>query len=439
MPNYLHPIKDPCNKGFFEKIGSKADRYLSWSGKSLVWKKESFAWEYDNIRKISNLDKAIKIIIGLFSLGSIPLCALVVKSIYRKSLINRVKKASNQANKKIIPIKKLNIKAAKLINKVENDEIGAMIKLGDWHQKESNDPRAVECWCKAAKMGSSKAMLKLGRHFQDRSNDKIAKDWFKRSAALDNSKAMLRLGRYSFNEGDIDNAIIWSEKAAQKNNRNAMFFLGNLFRRRKPIDNDKAFLWFKKAAELGHKEAMAALGACFFDGRGTQKDIQAAKSWFLKAIELKSELAKYNLGVLLLLDQDTNDYAEVVNLFKSEKQSPIGAINLIIAEQIQYPEKKLELVHELSRHLKRDIPQHYIIEIEAGNQRKIPCLDEELSFIYNRCLEYFYFIARKDNNPKAMLCLGVGELLLDKNNEAKKWLERAAALGDSKAAQLLNP
>ena len=50
-------------------------------------------------------------------------------------------------------------------------------------------------------------------------------------------------------------------------------------------DYGKAMEYYQPAADLGAPEAMFALGECFYEGKGTEKDLNRAAEWYRKALE----------------------------------------------------------------------------------------------------------------------------------------------------------
>lgn len=91
-PTFFQPIQDPNAAGIGKKIGSAADRYLSWQGRLLTWQGSARGWQVAKKSTHSRAEKAMKIATALFTLGLLPLIALIAKEIYRHSLLSRVKK-----------------------------------------------------------------------------------------------------------------------------------------------------------------------------------------------------------------------------------------------------------------------------------------------------------------------------------------------------------
>ncbi len=55
--------------------------------------------------------------------------------------------------------------------------------------------------------------------------------------------------------------------------------------------------WFSEAARQGLAEAQFALGACFYEGKGVEKDTDKAFYWYRKAAYQELAEAQYFLGM----------------------------------------------------------------------------------------------------------------------------------------------
>ena len=86
--------------------------------------------------------------------------------------------------------------------------------------------------------------------------------------------------------------------AAEKGNAKAQFLLGACYYNGKGVerDVDEAVRWTRKAAEQGHVEAQCSLGCAYVDGNGANKDMAEAARWFRKAAKEGYAGAQLNLG-----------------------------------------------------------------------------------------------------------------------------------------------
>lgn len=84
-------------------------------------------------------------------------------------------------------------------------------------------------------------------------------------------------------------------------------------------DFDRGFAYFKKAAEQGEATAEFGLGACYAQGWGTAKDVDAARRWFARAAThgQKEALQSFNeQGVTEIPDEFRNKDATDADLTK---------------------------------------------------------------------------------------------------------------------------
>ena len=86
--------------------------------------------------------------------------------------------------------------------------------------------------------------------------------------------------------------------AAEKGNAKAQFLLGACYYNGKGVerDVDEAVRWTRKAAEQGYVEAQCSLGCAYADGNGVDKDMAEAARWFRKAAKEGYAGAQLNLG-----------------------------------------------------------------------------------------------------------------------------------------------
>lgn len=76
----------------------------------------------------------------------------------------------------------------------------------------------------------------------------------------------------------------------------AMFCLGELYDKLK--DSFSAFEWYKKSADNNNKEAFYIVADRYYNGIGTNKNLNNAKEWFSKSAQAGSAAAMYQLGIM---------------------------------------------------------------------------------------------------------------------------------------------
>ena len=103
--------------------------------------------------------------------------------------------------------------------------------------------------------------------------------------------ALMKTGKY-------EDAVKAFRIAAEKGNAKAQFLLGACYYNGKGVerDVDEAVRWTRKAAEQGYVEAQCSLGCTYADGNGVDKDMAEAARWFRKAAKEGYAGAQLNLG-----------------------------------------------------------------------------------------------------------------------------------------------
>lgn len=89
-------------------------------------------------------------------------------------------------------------------------------------------------------------------------------------------------------------------KAANLGSSHAQLWIGNIYSRGLgvEVDNKKAVQWYLKAAEQNHTDALNNLGVAYTDGKGVAKDYEKAEAYYLKAIQYGNQQAKKNYAII---------------------------------------------------------------------------------------------------------------------------------------------
>ena len=107
------------------------------------------------------------------------------------------------------------------------------------------------------------------------------------------AKAQDELGYYYWmEEDDAEQAFYWYKKAAEQEYPTAMADLGRCYTGAyddAQIDYSKAIQLFTKAANLGCGNGYYGLSECYANGWGVEKNLEKAKEYFAKAMELGCE------------------------------------------------------------------------------------------------------------------------------------------------------
>lgn len=127
-------------------------------------------------------------------------------------------------------------------------------------------------------------------------------DWYKKAAEAENAEAQYVLGEL-YLKGDgvprsFPAAAQMFRRAAEKGNlARAQYALGLLFQRGLgvPKNEVEAVLWWQKAADQNFSAAITYVGIALLEGKGIQRDEEAARKMLERAAELDEPNAQYTL------------------------------------------------------------------------------------------------------------------------------------------------
>lgn len=161
------------------------------------------------------------------------------------------------------------------------------------------DAAGAELWLRrAATGGSADAMAKLGTLLSADGRISEGIDWLETAAARGNRMAGQQLGLLHLERGDLDEAERWLRPAAEHGLPEALCNMGVLANRRGR--NDEAERWYERAVRAGNPTAMRSLGLHL-----------ARRGAFDRAIELLTEAARRGradaMAVLGALHLDQGD------------------------------------------------------------------------------------------------------------------------------------
>jgi TPR repeat protein len=172
--------------------------------------------------------------------------------------------------------------------------------------KESKHNDAYKIFLWHSKNGNAEAQLELYRIYSlglVGKNHEKAIGWLYLSARNGNAASQNELGSLiqSGKIGGGENDILkWLNLAAEQNYPDALNNLGLYYsspsiETKNPPDYSKSFLYFRKASELNLPVAFNNLGVLYLNGLGVDKNLDVAKSYFIKGAELGDLKSKSNL------------------------------------------------------------------------------------------------------------------------------------------------
>lgn len=129
---------------------------------------------------------------------------------------------------------------------------------------------------------------------------KEAVKWYTKAAKQGHSEAQIQLGNI-YEKGqlikkDVDTAIRWYSKASEKGEGQASVALAKIYLK-PPRKNSKLYIkMLQRGADQQHPEAQYLLGNAYFSGKGVEKQAKIAVSWWKKAADNGSKLARRKLN-----------------------------------------------------------------------------------------------------------------------------------------------
>lgn len=168
--------------------------------------------------------------------------------------------------------------------------------------------RAADLLQFAATRGQAEAQFYLGQLLLTRSATDDGKargvTWLEAAADQQFGRAAFLLAQAYANEKhlpqDPPKAMDWLHRAADIGHREAQLQLAHSYERGREVtlDKDKALRWYRAAAEAGHPVAQRVLGAKYLAGDGLTQDNEAARVWLERAAQRNEPGALHNLGMI---------------------------------------------------------------------------------------------------------------------------------------------
>lgn len=218
-----------------------------------------------------------------------------------------------------------------------------------------------------------------------------------------------------------------------------------------PLDYNKAFTYFQKAAELGVSHAMNYLGIIYENGEIVRQDYRIAVDWYYRAIQADSgnAYAAYHLARMYYAGTGVaRDMAKAYQLCKASADLGIGNTHGVYPNACYLT--GCILIEYYNNH-----KESYPYFVEAAKYGNIPEAWYNLGWLSE---EGYVPVKNPGNNPKAArdgmarsfyedaANLGmpeamdaVGRVYANYNmlNEARPWIEKAAAMGYEPAKKRL--
>ncbi len=221
----------------------------------------------------------------------------------------------------------------------ENSNVTAESRLGKMYLNgygvEKDIQKAVIWLKKATLNGSASSAYTLAKLCENgdgiEKNIEEAYSYYQISAVLGNFYANYQVGKISLQKGEIEKAVENFQEAAKGNISHAWFKLGKIYSDESYglYDISKAQLCYSNALNLyitdytQNPDDFTAyrLGKMYFNGLGTDIDINKAIHWFSQAEKLGNTNAAYQLGKIAF---ENNDIENAIKHFQYAAQGNIS-------------------------------------------------------------------------------------------------------------------
>lgn len=262
-----------------------------------------------------SLDKSVHTAVTTFS-EALPMSGMNSATIFNNVLVFLVKLLINLIYG--IPYILITGLSAKFGN------TAALVKLGDDAKAKGNDSKALSRYNEAADKGSNEGRLKAAKMYLDRGNIEEAVRQFKKvdikadpqSGGLAHKSLgdIYREGRGKYNK-DTKTAFDHYKVAADKGkDPEAMYQVGCMYfdGEGTEMNLEESFKMFQSSADLGNTDAMYRLGLAYIFGQGTEKDDKKGVEYVKKSAKKHNREAQYIFGLM---------YSECVGVEKNYKKS----------------------------------------------------------------------------------------------------------------------
>jgi TPR repeat protein len=270
--------------------------------------------------------------------------------------------------------------------------------------------------------------------------------WYEKAATNDFTTAQYCLG-YEFFEGktvpqDFETAYKWLKKAALKGHPLAQVCLGTMYIYGQAVkqDSQTAIKWYLEAANQGNEGAQVILADIYFNGTFATKDLGKALEWAKKGAAHGNGTAQRILGDI---------YFYGMGVPRDLVQAAIW-YTLAAFQDVTHAQRSLAMMYLTGMGVPQDKAKAAsLLEKSVENGDTSELLELGRTFLLtdkedpqNLKKSFFVFkVAAKLGNRKAMQHVGLLYLIgkgVPKNIEkAKKWLSKAAKLGDPIAKKTL--
>lgn len=214
-----------------------------------------------------------------------------------------------------------------------------MLKIGKEAFISGEPEKAFAYYLSAAQKGNTEAQYRTGVCFEKGlgifNNREKAIYWYKKAAESNDPISKYYLATvYHWmlpkDQQDYKKALALYSEAFDKGVAEAADNIGNMYKSGQGVEQSDtaAFEWYEKGAAAGSPWAMFDLYKAYSDGKGTVKDVEAAKRWLgeVKTLFISEENRCENLlitGCESLMYEMANEYFDGSSLFSASKDQAV--------------------------------------------------------------------------------------------------------------------
>ena len=187
--------------------------------------------------------------------------------------------------------------------KIAGPSSGELYKQAVSYLENSEYNKAFPLLIQAAEDSLSSAWYSLGWCYENGAgvtkDIEKAKEWYLKAANGGVIDAFDNLGLLNYEQKQYDVAFNFWKAGAEKEQANAQFNLGICYYNGKGTNKNltEAGYWWRKSALQGHVKAQLSLGFSYYNGEGTKKDKKEAFKWWLKSAEQGDSEGQYYIAI----------------------------------------------------------------------------------------------------------------------------------------------
>lgn len=191
-----------------------------------------------------------------------------------------------------------------LVNRADQSDVKAMIKLADYYRNEGIYDKAFKYVHKSTLYSSPEGERKLGYYYEKGigcEKDMVkARQYYELAAMHGDIKAKYNIGLFYFKNKQYPQAYNLVKESADANYGKALVLLGYFYEHAitGEVNYSSAKECYLKALELGEKGLYHRLGVYAYYGYAEEKDLEAAFNYFYQGASEGENDCFYYLGVM---------------------------------------------------------------------------------------------------------------------------------------------